>query len=230
MSRRDRIVGRLAVGSRAVYDRRRKALGEWAQAPERAWECWFRIAILLGLGYLLWRLLEAHHALMWLLIGGWGIAAWRAGVRPKSPPAAAEPERDPEAARQVTPEGAVDALQRLGDGGHSVLLTALRDFLRVRDTKRVRELLAQAGVPVTEGVRTRAGNGPGVYRGHVPPPSPTPSDAPSEDPGGAVGAGESANANANNVRVRQYESGAVAEFTEDPDNPHRTHIRWAKTP
>lgn len=225
MSRRDRLVERLVTGSRAVYDRRRTALGEWVQAPERAWECWLRTGILLGLGYLLWRIVQAHHGLMWLLIVGWGIAAWRAGDRPK-PVSAAEAERDPEVERQATPAAVVDALQRLADGGHSVLLTALRDFLHVKDTKRVRELLAEAGIPVTEGVRTRAGNGPGVYRDHIPPPSP----APSGPPVGDVGAGGSANANANNTETVHYPSGAVAELTEDPRNAHFTHIEWTKTP
>jgi hypothetical protein len=173
-----------------------------------------------------WRVFHHFRWLAGPAVLVWLIASYRASGRPKTPSPAAEPGRDPEVERQATPEGGVDALQRLAVGGHSVLLTALRDFLRVKDTKRVRELLAEAGIPVTEGVRTRAGNGPGVYRDHVPPPSPTPP----EDPDGAVGAGESANANANNAEIVRYPSGAVAVFEEDPDNPHRTHIDWRKTP
>jgi hypothetical protein len=226
-----RMVDRLAVGSRTVWDRRREALGEWVAAGDALWERWFRIACLAGLAWVLWLVAQAHHKAMWLLIAGWGIAAWRAGGKQK-PPAAAEPEAEAEEEAEPggddgpSPDDAVAALPLLVGEGRGVLLTTLQDYLQVPDTKVVRKLLAEAGVTVKDGVRASAGNGPGVHVDHFPPPSPTASGAPA----GGVGAGESANANANNVRVRRYESGAVAVFEEDPDNPHRTHIHWAETP
>lgn len=230
-----RLVDRLAAGSRIAWDRRRKGLGEWVAEGDAAWERLLRLACLAGPAWVLWLVVQAHHKAMWALIAGWGIAAWRAGGRPKTPAAAAEPDPDDEDADEDAvddepaapgPDDAVAALSGLVGDGRGVLLTTLQGHLQVPSTKVVRELLAEAGVPVRDGVRAAAGNGPGVHVKDMPLPSPTPSGTAV----GAVGAGGSANANANNVRVRRYESGAVAVFEEDPDNPHRTHIRWAKTP
>jgi hypothetical protein len=217
-----RIADRLAAGSRVVWDRRRAALGEWVAEGDAAWERLFRLACLAGPAWVLWLVVQAHHKAMWVLLAGWAVAAWRASGKQK--PGAVEPK--PEGEDDPSPDDAVAALPGLVGDGRGVLLTTLQDHLQVSSTKVVRELLAEAGIPVRDGVRAVVGNGPGVHVDDIPLPSP----APSGGPVGDVGAGESANANTNNVRVRQYESGAVAEFTEDPDNPHRTHIRWAKTP
>ncbi|MGW4560082.1 hypothetical protein ACWEOV_41705 [Streptomyces sp. NPDC004365] len=88
------------------------------------------------------------------------------------------------------PAGAVPdvaaALWAVAGPGRSVLLTELRDQLGVGDTKVVRALLSEAGVPVRSGVRTVAGNGPGVHRDDLPPP-PLPRSA---SPESGVGAGQ----------------------------------------
>lgn len=222
-----RAVDRLAVGSRIAWGRRRQALGEWVAEGDAAWERLFRLGILLGLGCLLWLAVQAQHKLMWPLILWWAFRSWQAG-NPKKPPTTSEPEveAEPEGEDEPSPDDAVAALPGLVGDGRGVLLTTLQDHLQVPSTKVVRELLAEVGVPVRDGVRAAVGNGPGVHVDDIPLPSPAPPTAPV----GGVGAGESANANANNVRVREYESGAVAVFEEDPGNPHRTHIRWAKTP
>lgn len=77
-------------------------------------------------------------------------------------------------------------------GRYSILLTAIRDDLKVKNTKVVRRLLAEMPVKVTEDVRTPDGKGPGVHKTDIPGPvgeypSPTTGD-PFSAP---VGAGQS---------------------------------------
>jgi hypothetical protein len=66
----------------------------------------------------------------------------------------------------------VEALQRLGRNGDNVLLTQLRKRLGAKDTKAVRKLLKAEKIRVRPGVRTPAGNGPGVHREDIPAPPP----------------------------------------------------------
>ncbi|HEX6518318.1 MAG TPA: hypothetical protein VF049_22345 [Nocardioidaceae bacterium] len=73
-----------------------------------------------------------------------------------------------------------EALRRLVGDDKGVLLTRLRDDLGLPDTRTVRNLLDAEDIAVRAGVRTRAGNGPGVHRDDIPTPSPTPAEAPSE--------------------------------------------------
>ncbi|WP_158688555.1 hypothetical protein [Streptomyces pseudogriseolus] len=73
------------------------------------------------------------------------------------------------------------ALHDLVGPGRGVLLTALRDRLRLPDTKAVREVLAQHSIPTRPGVRTQAGNGPGVHRDDFPAPPPSPAAPPVGD-------------------------------------------------
>lgn len=89
----------------------------------------------------------------------------------------------------------VEALHYLGRGGRNVLLTELRDETGAADTKVVRALLDEAGVPVRPGVRTPAGNGPGVHARDVPPLSPAESGL----PGGRCSCSSAANTNTNNA-------------------------------
>jgi hypothetical protein len=124
--------------------------------------------------------------------------------------------------RQDAPEGTesgaepvdiVAHLQALGEGGNGVLLTALKDAADLPDTKAVRALLDEAGIRVRAGVRTPAGNGPGVHADDIPTPSPTTS-SPSQ--GGCLCSSEAANANTNNGRV---------DIVQDPDNPHHWLVK-----
>lgn len=73
----------------------------------------------------------------------------------------------------------MEALQHLGRNGDSVLLTQLRKRLRVTDTKAVKKLLKADGIRWRDGVRTPAGNGPGVHHEDIPAPPPREA-APSE--------------------------------------------------
>jgi hypothetical protein len=130
----------------------------------------------------------------WWACGAWLVAAYQAGGKPKQQ---AEPE-------QLTPEAVLEAVRAAVGEDRGVLLTALAKQLDQPDTKRVRQLLAAAGIPVADGVRTPAGNGPGVHVRDLPTvPSPGPEEGPAED----VGAGQTANTNANNVTVERAGEG-----------------------
>jgi len=99
-----------------------------------------------------------------LVCHGWHrLGAWRARRR--------DGQTEDEADEEETPD-VVDALQHLGRGGNSVLLTQLRKRLRVADTKAVKALLKDEGIRVRAGVRTSAGNGPGVHHEDIPAPPP----------------------------------------------------------
>jgi hypothetical protein len=66
------------------------------------------------------------------------------------------------------PVGIVAVLQELGADGEHVRLTQLQDAAGLPDTKAVRALLDEAGVPVRSGVRAGGKNGPGVHHDDIP--------------------------------------------------------------
>ncbi|MFK3734050.1 hypothetical protein ACI2LJ_27715 [Streptomyces sp. NPDC088090] len=117
------------------------------------------------------------------------------------------------------PVDIVAVLQALGEGGNGVLLTALREAADLPDTKTVRTLLAEAGIRVRAGVRTPAGNGPGVHADDIPTPSPTTSD-PSQDR--CLCSSGAANVNTNNseegLRAVRTDTGVTYY---DPAETHR---------
>ncbi|WP_327376214.1 hypothetical protein OG393_21045 [Streptomyces sp. NBC_01216] len=63
----------------------------------------------------------------------------------------------------------VDALHALSKGGQHVLLTDLKNHAGLPDTKAVRRLLDEAGIPIRSGVRAGGKNGPGVHHDDIPP-------------------------------------------------------------
>lgn len=126
-------------------------------------------------------------------------------------------EATEEAPVQDDPGAVLDAVRQAMAGGRGVLLTGLRGPLRAADTRAVRETLAGAGIRVREGVRTAAGNGPGVHQNDLPPVSPTLDAAPVD----RVVPGQPANTNANNTpRVERREGMTIIT---DPADRHRTH-------
>lgn len=120
----------------------------------------------------------------------------------------------------------VEVLQLLARGGRSVLLTELRDEIGAADTKVVKALLDEAGVRWREGVRTPAGNGPGVYHDDVPPLSPVGGGAHE----GRCSCRSTANANANNADsdppgegLRVVPIGQAGTVVHDPADAVRHH-------
>lgn len=119
----------------------------------------------------------------------------------------------------------ITALQHLARGGRHVLLTELRDELGVADTKIVRALLDEVGIPIRSGVRTPARNGPGVHHDDVP------FDSPGDGAdGGCCSCRSTANANANNSGRGDGEKGLRVEpiglagaVIRDPADATRHH-------
>lgn len=135
--------------------------------------------------------------------------------------------REPTAEEKQAP--AVDIgehLRTLADGGQNVLLTQIQKRAELPDTKAVRALLDAAGIRVRSGVRTPAGNGPGVHHEDVPPlPSPD-----SGAPSGRCLCSSGANANTNNdpasgarEGVRVEPIGQAGARIIDPNEARRWH-------
>ncbi|WP_327421850.1 hypothetical protein OG763_15040 [Streptomyces sp. NBC_01230] len=82
-----------------------------------------------------------------------------------------EPTPDP------SREDLAGALHHLYRGGSGVLHTALAEHLPLPSTKAVKRVLDRAGIAHRPGVRTPAGNGPGVHH-HDFPPLPLPQEGP----------------------------------------------------
>lgn len=147
------------------------------------------------------------------------LAAWiekRTGIHRAVPGETSDepPEEDPP---QPDPQDVVDLVRDVIGSDNGALLTGLCRPLHAGGTRAVREVLASAGIRVREGVRTAAGNGPGVHRDDVPPALPSSAAAPA----GPVLAGEPANTNTNNtLRVQSREGMTIIS---DPADRHRTH-------
>ncbi|MFE4796196.1 hypothetical protein ACFRFL_14030 [Streptomyces sp. NPDC056708] len=114
-------------------------------------------------------------------------------------------ENSPEPSR----EAAIRALHHLYRGGSGVLHTALAQHLQLPHTKAVKRVLGEAGITHRPGVRTPAGNGPGVHHTDFPPLPPSQEGG----QGSGVVAGQTANANANNA-ANVPEEGLGAYRTE----------------
>ncbi|MEU5608437.1 hypothetical protein AB0H03_06715 [Streptomyces sparsogenes] len=134
-----------------------------------------RVVLLGGAAWLLYRVVRARPALMWLLAAGWLIAAWRATRKTPTEAAEDEPEEgpaaaDPDAVRQLLVEA-------IGDrpGVHlSTLLAHLQERgqgegWQVAD---LRARLEALGVPVRRSVKVDRRVAYGVHRDDLPAPSP----------------------------------------------------------
>ncbi|MGW6459125.1 hypothetical protein ACWF94_24915 [Streptomyces sp. NPDC055078] len=143
-----------------------------------------------------------------------------------------DPEEDPEEGEeeaQAAPshEDVIRALHYLYRGGSGVLNTALAQHLQLPHTRALKEVLTEVGITPRPGVRTPAGNGPGVHRDDFPP-----LPFSQKDPqGSGVAAGQTANVNANNaesgpeglgVRGNVWTAEEVAQgyrWLQDPTKP-----------
>ncbi|MFD8774522.1 hypothetical protein [Streptomyces sp. NPDC059916] len=114
-------------------------------------------------------------------------------------PAGGTPGPSPEHADQTPVEPSrgdlILALHHHVGESSGVLLTTLRIYCALPNTRAVRRVLGEAGIRVREGVRAGPGSGPGVHRQDFPPLPPRQA----LPQGAGVVAGESANANANNA-------------------------------
>lgn len=117
-----------------------------------------------------------------------------AGEAPADAPGDPSPDPSEEAPAAPSRDDLVTALHTLLRGSSGVLHTTLRDHLRYPSTRAVREALDAAHIPSRSGVRTAAGNGPGVHRADFPP-LPPPREG---SPGSALSQVSDTNNNANN--------------------------------
>ncbi|MCL6734398.1 hypothetical protein [Streptomyces neyagawaensis] len=120
------------------------------------------VVILAGLGVLVLKaVVTAAPYIAYFVVGilctiGWQKARARLGRH-----------RNSEGEEEAPAPDVGEALRRLIGDDKGVLLTTLRDDLKLPDTKAVKALLDEAGIPWKAG-RTREGNGPSVRREHIP--------------------------------------------------------------
>ncbi|TLQ43474.1 hypothetical protein [Streptomyces marianii] len=177
------------------------------------------VAVVL-VGGSLFTLVQAVPESAYVLIGAAGTVgvqrarAWNARRR--------EPAAEEE---QPEPVDIVATLHEAADPGRSVLLTQIQKVAGLPNTRAVRALLGEAGIR-TRGVRTPAGNGPGVHHEDIPPPLSPESDTPSE--GCLCSSG--ANANTNNESGEGAREGLRVELIGqagariiDPNEARRRH-------
>jgi hypothetical protein len=140
---------------------------EAAEPGERA-ERIARLVLTLVAGLALWGVLAAFPYVAYVVVGALGTVGWqraRAWLLRRRSSEGEQPEKAP------APDVG-EALRRLVGDDNGVLLTRLRDDLKVPDTKVVKRLLDAEGI-TWKAVRTSAGNGPGVHKADIPPaPSP----------------------------------------------------------
>lgn len=187
MTRLARAAGRLADGSSALARRLAARLADWVARSRRddlsGWRaalgCWLRILLLVFGVYLLWRLVRAVPALLWLLSAGWITAAWKAG---RAAPPEASNETPDEAPEQAAPAPDVEAVRRLlldvmGTAPAVHLRTVLahlqkHDQWEGRTVNDLRVHLERLGVPVDRGVKVGRTPTWGVRRRDLEAPSP----------------------------------------------------------
>lgn len=122
-----------------------------------------RLVLTLVAGLALWGVLAAFPYVAYVVVGVLGTVAWQKGQARLQGRRTSEGETSEEAA----PPDVGEALRRLVGDDNGVLLTRLRDDLKLPDTKRVKQLLDEAGITY-KAVRTSGGNGPGVHKSDIP--------------------------------------------------------------
>lgn len=193
--------------------------GEPGQMNERTAKA-VLLVIMLGA---VWGIVAAFPWVAYVIVGVLGTLGWQKAHGWIGRRAAA---KDGEEGPEDVEVDVVAALQYLGRGGRNVLLTELRDELGVADTKTVRGLLGEARVDVRPGVRTLAGNGPGVHWDDIAALSPVGDDS----HGDRCSCRSEANANANNGEqeepgegLRVETIGQAGAVIRDPADDHRYH-------
>ncbi|WP_326728992.1 hypothetical protein [Streptomyces phaeochromogenes] len=163
-----------------------------------------RTAGLLLAGVLLlamWGIVAAVPQTAYVVVGillclGWQKGRARLGRRDD------DTEEEPEAA----PPDVGEALRRLVGDDNGVLLTRLRDDLKLRDTKVVKALLDEAGI-TWKAVRAAGRNGPGVHVKDIPP-APSPA---ADTHGGGCCCRSGDNANSDNTPEGDGQKGTRVE-------------------
>ncbi|MEU4947709.1 hypothetical protein [Streptomyces lavendulae] len=224
----EHLVRRTAAWVRSVWTRTRKWLDDasgiawvvrWVVLLVAVWEL-RKIGVNVAAAAA--RRLDRSPGLLWLALGLWLIAAWRAGHpdwKPRPAPAAAEePEPEPEEESETVSlakehpagpslEDVLAAARTLGTP--HVHLAAIDERVKA-PAGTARRLLTEAGIPIADVRMQGRGSSTGVRGADIPPLSyPSPGGV-----GDAVGAGQRAN-NDNNNGLR-IEEGAGMTIIRDP--------------
>lgn len=189
--------------------------GERSEAVAR----WILLALV---GSIAVTALSVHRWLMWVALVVGLLVTHQAGRTPAA--AELEPDDQGEQPDVWHRDDVIELLWELIGDRKGVHLSTLRTTLEAETARAwtpgdVRQLLADAAVPVRDGVRVRGvGNTTGVHRDDLPP---LPSPAPPPGPVGVVGAGQEANTNTNNTPWVEREEWGVK--ITDPTEQHRRH-------
>ncbi|MFF8910185.1 hypothetical protein [Streptomyces olivaceoviridis] len=199
MSRLARPAARLAAGSAAIARGLGRRVTAWVARGRRddlvGWRavlgCWLRLAFLLFGLYLLWRVVRAVPALMWLLGGVWTVAAWRAGRPAVKEPSEAPADGSTEAAPALDREAVRTLLLTLMEGGSGVHLRTVLAHLQQHPPTAaqtagwkvpdLRARLVALKVPVDRGVKVAGVPTWGVRRRDLEAPSPAATQEPSTE-------------------------------------------------
>lgn len=191
MSRLARPADRLATGSSTITRRLDARTTAWIARGRRddltGWRAALgvivRILVVLLGGYLLWRLVRAVPALMWLITGTWIIAAWRAGKPALTEAVEQTPADTLRTPAEEAPAGVtVETLRGLlldlmGEGSGVHLRTVLAHLQEHgqwggRTVTDLRVHLERLGVPVSRSVKVAGVPTWGVRRRDLDAPSP----------------------------------------------------------
>jgi hypothetical protein len=207
---------RVYQGSKAVGWGMARGTVRWFQEGSGPVDFLIRMVFLLGGLTLVWGFVRTAPVLMFPLSVWWIVAAYRKG-KPEEKSAVVSPQESSEPAVERDDSPEVLAVLRKQADPH-VHLAVVAKALGT-DTAHVREVLARAGVPISD-VRMRGrGVSTGVKAQDIPSPSPSP--APSEH---VVGPGQTNN-NDTELSISRFPSGAQVISVPDPENPARTHVR-----
>lgn len=133
--------------------------GESYELSERS-----RIVLLFVVGAVAtWRIVAAFPDVAYVVVGVLGTLGWQKGQAWREK----RREGETEGKKKAEPPDVGEALRRLIGDDKGVLLTVLRDDLKLPDTKTVKTLLEADGIP-WKASRTRAGNGPAVRAESIP--------------------------------------------------------------
>ncbi|MFD7884077.1 hypothetical protein ACFV3N_16760 [Streptomyces bauhiniae] len=181
-----------------------------------------RVVTVVVMLVILWRLIVVFPYVAYVIVGVLGCLSWQRAsgwlARRRTPVTEEEQEAE-------QPNVAAALRDLVGDD-RAVLLTVLRDHLRLPDTKAVKALLDAEGIPWKPS-RTREGNGPAVRKEAIPP---APSLDASDTHGGGCCCRSGDNDNDNNtggggsregVRVVRSQTGVTIYDLADTERHHK---------
>ena len=182
-----RAAERLAHGTELVWQRRSEALAAWVRGGRRddltGWRAAlgpaFRLALLGAAGWLVARGVHARPVLMWVVVSGWLVAAWRASRPASGEEAEDATEEDPEQPpAEANPEAVRQLLADLIGDRPGVHLSTVLAHLHERglgegwEVADLRSRLEALGVPVRRSVKVDRRVAYGVHRDDLPAPAP----------------------------------------------------------